>query len=160
MTAGRAYAAGTDVPADRSRAEIERALTRFGATGFGYAWSEGHGAAHIVFEAHERRIRFSLPMPDIAERRFSVDGRGHRRSPSSARAAHEQEVRRLWRALLLVIKAKLESSASGITTFEEEFLAHIVLPDGATVGEWAAPQLDKVYSGGQMPALMPGTETR
>jgi hypothetical protein len=160
MTAARAYAAGTDVPADRSRAEIERVLTRFGATGFGYAWSEDHGAAQVVFEAHGRRIRFSLPMPDSAERRFTVDGRNRRRSPSSARAAHEQEVRRLWRALLLVIKAKLESSASGITTFEEEFLAHIVLPDGSTVGEWAVPQLGELYSSGQMPALLPGTEGR
>jgi len=32
------YAEGTSVPADRSRAEIERTLTRYGADQFAYGW--------------------------------------------------------------------------------------------------------------------------
>ena len=33
----------------------------------------------------------------------------------------------------------------GITNFEEEFLAHIVLPNGkGTVGDWLMPQIDKM----------------
>jgi len=32
------YAQGTDVPAERSRAEIERTLSRYGAEGFLYGW--------------------------------------------------------------------------------------------------------------------------
>lgn len=39
------------------------------------------------------------------------------------------EHRRRWRALLLGIKAKLEYVQSGIATFDEEFLAHIVIDD-------------------------------
>jgi hypothetical protein len=61
-----------------------------------------------------------------------------------------------WRALALVIKAKLEAVESGITTFEEEFLAHIVLPDGTTLGQWAAPRLAHVYDTGAMPPMLPG----
>jgi hypothetical protein len=62
-----------------------------------------------------------------------------------------------WRALALVIKAKLEAVAAGITTVEQEFLAHIVLPDGhTTVGTWMAPQLAAAYDAGTMPALLPG----
>ena len=32
------YVQGTDVPAERSRAEIERTLSRYGAEGFLYGW--------------------------------------------------------------------------------------------------------------------------
>lgn len=158
--ADSAYAAGTEVPAERSRNEIERVLTRFGATGFAYGWSSDHSQAQVMFEAEGRRIRFSVGMPDRSERRFTVDGRNRRRTETGIRSAYDQEVRRLWRALLLVIKAKLESARSGITTFEEEFLAHVVLPDGSTVGEHLVPQLEQAYSTGRMPALLPGTGGR
>ena len=45
--------------------------------------------------------------------------------------------------------------ASGITTLEEEFLAHIYLPDGRTVGEFMRPQLEESYSTGRMPPMLP-----
>ena len=63
----------------------------------------------------------------------------------------EQAQRSRWRALLLVIKAKLEAIDAGIATFEDEFLAYTMLPGGETVGEWIAPQLDDVYATGVMP---------
>jgi hypothetical protein len=56
-----------------------------------------------------------------------------------------------WRALLLVIKAKLESVESGIATFEEEFMAQIVLPDDQTVGQWVLPEVARIYETGRMP---------
>jgi hypothetical protein len=68
----------------------------------------------------------------------------------------EQACRQRWRALSLVIKAKLEAVEAQISTVETEFLAQIVLPNGSSVGEWAAPQLALAYASGQMPALMPG----
>lgn len=69
--------------------------------------------------------------------------------------AWEQGCRQRWRALALVIKAKLEAVESGITTFEEEFLAHIVMPDGMTVGNHVRPTIQAWYSGGQMRPLLP-----
>ncbi|WP_198651245.1 hypothetical protein [Salinicola sp. CPA57] len=68
--------------------------------------------------------------------------------------AWEQACRQRWRALALVIKAKLEAVESGITMFEEEFLAHIVLPNGGTVGGWMLPQIKKSYDSGSMPPLL------
>jgi hypothetical protein len=45
----------------------------------------------------------------------------------------------------------------GITTSEEEFLVHIVLPNGkGTVGDWLMPQIDKAYESGRMPPLLTG----
>jgi hypothetical protein len=64
--------------------------------------------------------------------------------------------RQLWRALLLVIKAKFEIVESGIETFDEAFLSNIVMSDGATVGEWATLQIATMYQQGEMPPLLPG----
>lgn len=66
--------------------------------------------------------------------------------------------RQRWRALALVIKAKLEAVEAGITEFEEEFLAHIVLPNGGTVGQFMLPQVATAYETGQMPPLLPAPD--
>jgi hypothetical protein len=152
-----AYAAGTTVSAEKSKAEIERTLERFGATGFAYGWDAGRGIARIEFVLEGRRVRFTLRLPDKEDRAFTHTARNQRRTAESAKAAYAQESRRLWRAMGLVVKAKLEAVGSGIVSLEEEFLAHTVLPDNTTVGEWAADQLKEVYASGQMPALLPGT---
>lgn len=98
-----------------------------------------------------------LPLPSPEDREFTVTPAGRTRTASAAAGAYEQAVRQRWRALALVVKAKLEAVEAGISTVEREFLADITLPGGTTVGEWATPQLAAVYAGGPMPALMPGT---
>lgn len=149
------YAADTTVSAEKSRAEIEQTLVRYGADQFAYATSRSE--AMIAFTAHGRQVRFALPMPDPASREFThTPNRKTERSATAAYNAWEQATRQRWRALALVIKAKLEAVEAGITEFEDEFLAHIALPDGTTFGDWARPQLADVYATGGMPALMPG----
>ncbi len=73
---------------------------------------------------------------------------------TEARGAYEQAGRQRWRALALVIKAKLEAVESGVETFEDAFLSHIVLPGGGTIGRWLKPQLQEAYVGGKMPPLL------
>ena len=65
----RRYAEGTSVPVDRSRAEIERALTRYGATGFGYQW--------------ERRV---IPVTPAARRFLRCGSWNTTQTPSSSRS--------------------------------------------------------------------------
>ena len=43
-----------------------------------------------------------------------------------------------------------------ITTFEEEFLSYIVLPDNSTVGEYMLPQIESAYQSDEMPRMLPG----
>lgn len=152
MPANGKYAADTKVPPERSRAQIEHELERYGAEGFGYLKQDRDVV--IAFQAHGRYIRFhlTLPIPEEFERNRS----GARLNSSQAKAAHEKAVRQKWRALLFVIKAKLEAVESGISTFEEEFLPYTVLPSGETVNQWLGPQLDEAYRSGEMPGLMPG----
>lgn len=148
------FATTTSVAPEKSRAEIERLVTKYGATRFVSGWEESSGA--VLFEMRGRRIRFTIPMPDPKDRRFTHD-RHRPRTPADQRRRLDQATRTAWRALLLVIKAKLEAVASGIAIFDNEFLAHIVLPGtGQTVGEWAAPQLARAYEeGGAMPPMLP-----
>ena len=54
------------------------------------------------------------------------------------------------------MKAKLEAVEVGIATFDEEFLAHIVLPNGQQVGEWMVPQIEHAYLEGKMPTALLG----
>lgn len=149
------YAQDTKVSLDASRAEIERTLRRYGAGAFAYGW-EGD-VATVMFRLGARHIRFRLALPDRNDRAFThTPGRNLPRSAEAADKEWVQAQRQRWRALALVIKAKLEAVEAGITTAEDEFLAHTVLPNGSTFGEWAAPQLDAAYEAGRMPALMPG----
>ena len=145
------YATGTVVPADRSRAEIERVLTRYKATGFMYGWQDAR--ALIAFEMENRRVKFLLPMPDKLA--TSRTPKGRRRRGAAAVQAYDQEVRRRWRALALAVKAKLEVVASGIVNFDEEFMPYIVMPDGKTVAEHVQQSIAEAYSTGKMKALLP-----
>lgn len=150
------YASQTSVGADRSRGEIEKTLVRYGAEKFMYGW-DGDFAV-VGFEMHTRVIRFRLPMPNRHDPTFTKTPTGRtRRDPAAALIAWEQSTRQRWRALLLVIKAKLEAVESGISSFENEFLANIMLPNNQTVGEWAVPQLEEIYASRKLPALLPGT---
>ncbi|MCB1198982.1 MAG: hypothetical protein KDK51_11465 [Deltaproteobacteria bacterium] len=52
------YAERTQVSSDKSRADIEKTLTRYGASGFMYGWS--HDVAQVAFEMNGRRFE---PVP-------------------------------------------------------------------------------------------------
>lgn len=149
------YAENTSVSAENSRAEIERTLTRYGANSFMYGWENEGQRAVIAFRMLDRHIRFVLNMPDPNDEEFQLTpSKKYSRSESDARKAWEQATRQRWRALALAVKAKLEVVEAGIATFEQEFLAHVVLPDNRTVGEWIGPQIKTAYDSGKMPKLL------
>jgi hypothetical protein len=147
------FAEGTSVSVEKSRAEIEGLIVRYGATHT--AFMSAPGRAVICFEAKGRRIMFELPLPDRDDKKFLRDGRGTVRGPAKRLEAWEQACRQRWRALALVIKAKLEAVESGITAFEDEFLAHIVMPDGQTVATHIKPRIAQAYETGSMQPLLP-----
>ena len=102
-----------------------------------------------------RALAVPLPLPDRHDAAFIQTDTGRERSETAAFKAWEQACRQKWRALALVIKAKLEAVESGIAIFDEEFLANIVLPDNTTVGKVMLPQINKAYETGKMPPLLP-----
>lgn len=150
------YAKTTEVPVERSRAEIEETLRRYGASEFHSGWMPDR--AMIAFRIGGLLIRFVLPIPASSEDRFvwRVNGRTKRKerqTENNAYRAWDQEIRQRWRALLLVVKAKLEAVECGISTIEQEFLAFIVLPDDTLLCEWFAKEAMVAIKSGQMPRL-------
>lgn len=131
------YANKTSVAPEKSRAEIEKTLERYGATGFAYGTEIGR--AMIGFQTKDRRIRFLLPLAPPQR---------------CTQQQAEQFIRSRWRALLLSIKAKLEAVESGIESFDEAFMSHIVMPNGQTMAEHSLPYIQEAYSTGKMPPLL------
>lgn len=130
------YAERTTVAPQRTRQEIETLLLKRGAIRTAFINEPGGGS--VVFEMKDRRLKFSVRFPD---------------NPKN------QMVMTTWRALLLCIKAKFASIDSKIETFDEAFLAHVVMSEaGDTVYDHMKhqmPVLTKGASGGALPPPSP-----
>ena len=118
-----AYGDRTQVPFDRSVREIINLVKKAGAQQVGQM--EEPQRLTLMFSLGDRQVRFRVAWED------NVRSRAQRA-----------------RALLLVIKAKLESIESGVETFEQAFLANIVLADGVTVHDRVRADLALEYKGG------------
>lgn len=149
MTTGT-YAAGTEVPAERSRAEIERTLERYGATDFGYMVTADR--AQVAFKIGTSTVRMSLALPPAVD--FARTPTNRPRKTDAIAAERAKAIRQRWRALALAVKAKLEAVESGIATFEEEWFAYLVLPDGQTVFEQAGDQYRTAIATGRNVPLL------
>lgn len=123
------YAKGTKVPVGRSRDEIEGVLTKIGADAIGFMRDAGN--AQIAFRLNGRHYVLKLPITD-----------------------KPQEERERWRQLLLLVKAKMVAIAVGVTTPEQEFLAHAMLPTGRTLGEHLREHPDELATTGRL--MLPG----
>lgn len=126
-----AYAEKTPVSVVDTIAEIRRVIVKHGGEQFVFGVAEDH--VLIGFTRDARQVRMSVPQDP----------------------KQEQRNKSLCRALLLVTKAKLEAVAAGVSIFENEFLANIVLPDGKLVGQQARAALAAAYEGRTMPPLLP-----
>lgn len=144
MTTPKRFASGTDVPAAKSKSELDTLLLKHGATQRGIFEEATRGV--VMFTMQGRQYRIVVRVPNLAEC-----------ETSRARSKAEQETRAAWRRVLLITKAKLEialdADSGGV---ESEFLANVLLPDGRTVHEALQPQLAKSYADGKMPPLLPG----
>jgi hypothetical protein len=140
------YAKNTTVSEEKSRVEIETIIRKHAGREAAFSYGTGAGRAAIQFSAHGRNVRFELPLPTREEAMEKVrDGRAPNRPPTSAQIEVwiDDECRRRWRCLLLIVKAKFEavelrmelasSSEEAAQAFDQEFLACIVGDSGQTV---------------------------
>lgn len=133
----RRYAQDTKVPVGITKDEIERLLRKTGAT-----------QIYSGFDETSKQITLG----------WRLDARNYKLTSSTdrpTRRCDEQQIgREAWRVLLLLLKAKLEVIAAGGTTFESEFLANLLLPDGSTVAEDVLPKVAEAYATAVMPSLL------
>jgi L-rhamnose mutarotase len=149
----RKFAEGTDVPAEKSRAELETLLKKHGATEFGIFASEERTV--FMYRLRGRMVRHVVAYPPEPSP-SSLRAHAHRSRIETAKRAQEAEWRRRWRALVLLVKAKLEIIASGTSSFENEFLADTLLANNQTVGEVMLPRIHEIYQTGEMPQYLLG----
>lgn len=167
MTKHSRFGDSTDVPVERTRAELDQLLSRAGATQRATYEDEETGVAAIQFRMAGRMVRLEVrtrPATSFAPKDWTGVPGCTDKQPSASREANRlafckkraaQASKAAWRRLLLVCRAKLEIIADGDSTLEREFLADVLLPDGRTVHEALEPQLAKSYADGQMPPLLP-----
>lgn len=143
------YANGTVVPAEKSRMELEKILRRAGAVQHGFM-NDGQ-CAMVAFILDGRHIKLSIKIPTLQEMqarsKYSYDEKRLLRMV-------DQEERRLWRVMVLLVKAKLEAVAQGLSDVQREFLADLVVENGKTVSEVLHAQLDEVRRGGKVKLLL------
>lgn len=154
----------TDVPVERTRAELDQLLSKHGATQRMTYEDEETCVAVIQFRMAERMVRLEVKTATASsftpKSWFGVPGctdenknrDANRRAWLEKRAA--QAKRAAWRRLLLVCRAKLEIITDGGSTLEREFLADVLLPDGRTVHQALSGQLADSYASGAMPPLL------
>lgn len=151
-----AFAENTTVPVERSIAEIVALVKRAGAERI--AQYDEPERFTVQFTMAGRMVRFRVPIPSM-ESMPQRDGRGRALTRAQRIERAAQAARQRARALLLVVKAKLESVASEVETFEQAFLANVVMADGQTVHERIAAPVAQEYETGGATMLMIGGPT-
>lgn len=144
------YAENTTVPFERSVSEIVTMIKRAGAMQIGQMDDAAFYA--IQFMLGDRLIRFRLPLPSL-NAMPTRNGRNQTLTVAQRRDRLEQAKRSRARALMLVIKAKLESVESGIETIEQAFLANVVMADGVTVYDRISQPIAIEYQSGRPNAV-------
>lgn len=147
------YAKNTTVNIGRTKEEIERTLRRYGASEFAYM--QGTDRAMIGFILEGRKVELTINLPEHADFELTVTGRY--RCDSTVDKLWDQACRQRWRALLLILKAKLEAIDCEIATIDDEFLAYIALPSGETIGSKLSKEIAHMVESGKVPKLLPST---
>jgi len=158
------YAAGTSVSVQKSKFELDALLQRHGATQRGYFDDDTKGEAVVAFTLRGRQYRLVLPLPKFDSFATREVKRGHRvtkerTTPELQRKLFEQASRERWRLFVLLVKAKLEVVALGITSAEHEFLADLVLPNGQGLHDALKKPVEEMYITGGPLLLGPASAT-
>jgi len=165
--ATREFAKGTKVETERTVKEVEKLIRQYGGEKFSQGWDGQR--EWVAFQMEGKIIRFVVHVPAPSEDKYRLKQNGSRpatkRSMEEALGLVEQEVMRRWRALALLLKAKLVGIAEGDRTVMQEFGMDMVIPirdpetgqyTEATMHEYIAEQIEDAYRGGPPPSLTPG----
>jgi hypothetical protein len=153
----RRYAEHTSVSVEKSKATIETLLAQHGADDIFTGISRAQCIAFVAFVIDERQVKLMLPLPDIN----AIPRKRHRRGDGACLEDRtddqiskewEQQCRQRWRALLLVVRGKLEMIEIGASSVDREFLADFAMRDGRVLWQAIAPQLDNMNQVPQLPA--------
>jgi hypothetical protein len=155
------FAATTTVSVEKSEVELKQTLRRYGVGDI--ATLSRPGLASVMFSKGERAVRFELEVPPLedlmnawieqqypsAARAGRVQKWHYEKAQPKAKTQWQQEEKRIWRVLIMVIKAHFEMAEE--TGFDTAFAANILLPGGETIAEYMLPRLDHARETGLLP---------
>ena len=147
MTANR-YAAGTSVPVERSRAELDTLLGKHGATSRIIGMEDEPGkprAALVGFKLGPHSFKLLVPLAGLN----GFD----KHMTKAAHARCNARDRERWRLIILLVKAKLEAIRLGVSTAEREFMPDLIIDGGRTLQEALA-------GGGMSRLLLPAGSSK
>ena len=156
------YAQGTDVPVDRSIAEMRRLLASAGEVRF--ATEEGPARYSLMAELGGRWYAFHVDRPDWHDwKQFFSRGSLWERTEREAEKMAAAEHRRRWRVLCFLLKAKVVATEDGTVDegdgvnedLARELIPYVMLPDKSTVGDHFEREMAAFYASGRMPRALP-----
>lgn len=120
-------------------AEISRLVKAHGATACRYEELDDQAPSLTRNTFRLAGMPVQVIVPDLREFRMSPAGYsvGIRDQQTSAR---DQEPRRRWREVALLVKAKLMAAEADVVSLAAELLPNVVLLSYDTVGEWLPPR--------------------
>lgn len=134
--------------------EIRLTLERYGAKLV--PGQMASGTVGVVFQHGLRVIRIGVPAPDKGEGRFALTAkRMLKRSKTQIRALVERDMRRCWRIVALMVRAKLEAIDNGVNEYYGE--TFIIDNDGNRLRD-QDPPVPRMTS--QVPEVFPGSGSR
>jgi hypothetical protein len=148
----KAFAENTSVSVERSKAELDTLLGKAGAASRGIVSDDQQGQAIVAFALGGGKYRLSVPLPKLEDfpqhKQWPQGWAGWSDGRRSAwrYKQWEQASRQRWRALILVVKSKLEIVRLGLSSAQREFMADLVLSNGQTVSEMMATPGNRLLS--------------
>lgn len=150
----RRFAEGTVVSVDKSRSEIRKLLTAWGAASVSFEDDIESDQAHLRFAWRAAadhpllRVRLTIHLPPAEDlKALAVNRKTGATSDAKLRKLLDQRGRREHRVLLLKLKADFEAAALGLLTVQEMLLPFLEFGDGRTVGEVVTPRLARLLEG-------------
>ena len=150
------YAEGTTVSTGRSLEEIERTIAAYGGLNIKIGKDEGRVIVAFVFQSVP--ILIEQRLPSSTDTQFKYTNRRQIRTDAVRKVAYDQEIRRLYRVLLLRLKSRFESIEAG-ETVGQAFLPYILGANGQTVeSAFSHGAIQSFVGSGKLPPLLPAPE--
>lgn len=161
----------TSVSVESSQGAVRKLLTKYGAQRFTFSEGAGEdGRTWVMLEfvyapeydrPHLIRLLVPCKPPDEGSIKRKAQRARTRTAADIKAEAMEQEMRRIWRVIFHNLKARMESVAEEVESFEQAWLPHIVDPaTGMTLWQRVEPAVTagRLVIGGPGLALPSGKE--
>jgi hypothetical protein len=158
MNATHVKAAATTVSVEKSQEDLLKILRRYGARQFGVDESPDGKEASVTFRITHGGRDLPVQLRVEVDAVYNAMYKGQPvwyRGKNRAQAWREQAKRTAWRLLVDWLDAACSTTAIGVQSVEEVFLAHVVVRDETGTPTRMIEALARLQQGGVLPLALP-----